>query len=684
MAACASVLGIHDIALPEDAGGDSQSPCQSAPDAGSSPADLFCSQEGGVCWRNPAPQGATLTSAWGTCSNVWAVGQGGTIMHWDGARWSLVPSGTIADFEAVGGSGPRDVWIVGGASTALHSVDNGATWTPTAVPGGAGQRALRGVWAVSPADAWIYGTDTAPPGVSTGVVFMHWDGSKWSDVPLPMVNGAALDSIMAVWASSPQDLWVGVNAGAGSSVGADKPVLHWNGSSWNTYELGTSDAGIGNPGPSTLWGSSPDDVWAGAFDGAYHFTGGSWTTVPGLPAGMEVVGVWGTASDDVWFLLSGVISGAGTEALYHWNGTALSQAHVTLDQYFNNALAGWSPSRNEAFIVGFDGLLLHGLSGNWESVRSGWQEAVFAIYALEGGDVWIGGVGIDLKPTLRRWDGSAFHPVNSLPSTCTSSTGSPFNPTKVSGIWGDGRSPSQGIWVVGGQCAFDFDPNSLNWSSTFVPLSSGGHSVSAVWGMAQNDVWAVGDGPSIAHWDGTAWSAQPIPLTLPDAGGGSLPSFVAINGSATNDVWAVGGDMMGNGLALHWNGTSWTSASIGGAVENLTGVVSHGPTDAWAVGNQLWHWDGTAWSASALPSSPGAVQNYGGPPALWSSAADATGDLWLVSPSGLFERLAGSMSWQLAAGDLGEVSTITGEPSVLGTGYSVWLGGVGPLWTFSP
>ena len=48
------------------------------------------------CWRNPLPQGNSLFSVWGSgSSDAWAVGDGRTILHWDGSAWTSALSGTL-------------------------------------------------------------------------------------------------------------------------------------------------------------------------------------------------------------------------------------------------------------------------------------------------------------------------------------------------------------------------------------------------------------------------------------------------------------------------------------------------------------------------------------------------------------------------------------------------------------
>src|SRR2546422_11724983 len=89
-----------------------------------------CSSDG-WCWSNPLPQGNHLRSAWGSASNdVWAVGDRGTILHWDGGEWSASASGTENYLYSVWGSASNDVWVVDERGTILHWDSTG--WSASA------------------------------------------------------------------------------------------------------------------------------------------------------------------------------------------------------------------------------------------------------------------------------------------------------------------------------------------------------------------------------------------------------------------------------------------------------------------------------------------------------------------------------------------------------------------------
>jgi hypothetical protein len=62
-----------------------------------------------------------LFGVWGSSgSNVFAVGDSGTILHYDGSSWSSMTSGTSNDLEGVWGSSGSNVFATGEGGTILH------------------------------------------------------------------------------------------------------------------------------------------------------------------------------------------------------------------------------------------------------------------------------------------------------------------------------------------------------------------------------------------------------------------------------------------------------------------------------------------------------------------------------------------------------------------------------------
>ena len=179
-----------------------------------------CSTDG-WCWSTPTPQGNPLYSIWGSsASDVWAVGESGSIVHWDGTVWTQVPSGEHGPLRGVWASGARDAWAVGDNAVIVRW--DGTTWSP---PPGVPTTGFhwRAVWGTGPTDLWIVGDDTS---VSTpdgdGGAMMHWNGAAWTKYSGPQ-------SLGALWGTGPNDVW-----GLGDAHG----LFHWDGTTWTTASTG--------------------------------------------------------------------------------------------------------------------------------------------------------------------------------------------------------------------------------------------------------------------------------------------------------------------------------------------------------------------------------------------------------------------------------------------------------------
>jgi len=91
------------------------------------------SYEPSAGWQvNPVPtkaRRANLSSvAFAGPASAFAVGQFGTLLHWDGSSWSQEPSSTTSTLNSVAFSTSGEGFAVGADGTILHY--NGQTWTP--------------------------------------------------------------------------------------------------------------------------------------------------------------------------------------------------------------------------------------------------------------------------------------------------------------------------------------------------------------------------------------------------------------------------------------------------------------------------------------------------------------------------------------------------------------------------
>ncbi len=74
-------------------------------------------------WTNatPAISTKTLNAIWGTSpSDVYAVGDTGTILHYNGTDWSAEPSNTTGQLLSIWGSSPANIYVVGNEETGVN------------------------------------------------------------------------------------------------------------------------------------------------------------------------------------------------------------------------------------------------------------------------------------------------------------------------------------------------------------------------------------------------------------------------------------------------------------------------------------------------------------------------------------------------------------------------------------
>jgi hypothetical protein len=241
--------------------------------------------------------------------DVWAVGavnaQAGTgeltlIEHWNGAKWSVVPSpnpetgtGTTDELNAIAGTSATNLWAVGSFGTDLFNGMlfehwNGKTWSFVPPPS-EDEEFGEAVTAISADDAWAVG-ETAG-----GTISAHWNGTAWSFVTTPILtNGnGAFNQLTGVTAVSGDNVWAsGYEGDVDQQNFSDPYVLHWNGKAWSLSKV--PDVGTEGSELRGITELSASDIWADGEtledDGSLlglteHFNGTAWSVVPSLDPG---------------------------------------------------------------------------------------------------------------------------------------------------------------------------------------------------------------------------------------------------------------------------------------------------------------------------------------------------------------------------------------------------------------
>jgi hypothetical protein len=285
-----------------------------------------------LVWTSVAsPTTKRLMSIWGSSStDIWAVGeamtnQTGDIIHYNGASWSTVMSGTF--LNSVWGTSASDVWAVGCCGNQIMHF-NGTAWSnsnplPSVL--------LHAVWGTSASNVWAVGT---------GGTILHYDGTTWSGVP-----SGTTEDLWSVWGTSPSSVW----------AVAHNTILHYDGSSWSVnFDYSPLSVLL-----TSVWGSSATDVWALGSAGirvlAFHYDGSVWSEAS-TPLGRSFA-MWGTGPTNLWAVGYPDI-GTGVS---HWDGNSWTSIDVgpLQDRY---GIRGSSDS--DVWIVGSLGSILHGTAAH--------------------------------------------------------------------------------------------------------------------------------------------------------------------------------------------------------------------------------------------------------------------------------------------------------------------------------
>jgi hypothetical protein len=304
----------------------------------------------GTRWRivstpNAGTGDNILNGVSGSASNdVWEVGyyMFGTwkrtlIEHWNGIRWSIVSSPNskkrINELNGVVAISPSNAWAAGSATsggldqTTLILHWDGTRWTivPSPSPGTAGLNALYGVTANSANDVWAVGSFTNS-GEYAQTLTVHWDGASWRVIPSANVPGSN-NELYGVVAISANDVWA-VGYSGNAAFGFFTLIEHWNGSSWSIV---SSPSPQGDDILRAVSGTGGGDVWAvGRSRNTFnfrtstlieHWNGNSWSQVFGAAGeNSALYGVAAISPGDAW----AVGDSTSFALIDRWNGSSWS------------------------------------------------------------------------------------------------------------------------------------------------------------------------------------------------------------------------------------------------------------------------------------------------------------------------------------------------------------------------
>lgn len=522
----------------------------------------------GVCWENPRPQGNRLNDVHipQAGADVWAVGEGGTVVRRTSTDFVLAPTGGTQNLRGVGGTS-ANLFVVGDGGAVLRW--GGTSW----------QSESSGTFA-DLYDVWA--NDTTAIAVGTNSTIIRRTGSSWST---QMSTGRTLRGVVMI-----------PSTGEAYAVGDMATALRWTGTAWvsvssailNNHDLRsvtTTDGGY-----PIFAASSSSEIYrlassGGSWEQVYTsnliaFNGISASSALGTFAvGREVGGtILRSSNGTTWTrdvfnfeaeLLS--VSATSTEA---W---AVGDAGAMLRKDTNpwapqssgrtTALRGLSSADTKtAWATGANGAILRYSSDTraWAPVTLPGSPLMYSIAAVSANEAYAVGAG----GAVFKWNGVSWGALNSgtgsdLYAVCSGGAGTAvavgqngialrINGTTVTSGSGGTASSLRGVWCVGASDTFAVGDNGVvvrDSGTGFAAFAQPGtaSSIGGIWGTSAGNFWLAA-GADLYQYSGGYTKHSP-----------GVTGMRAIWGGRADDVYAVGD----KGAVLRWSGASWTRVDSG-------------------------------------------------------------------------------------------------------------------------
>ncbi|MFO1437150.1 MAG: Calx-beta domain-containing protein [Verrucomicrobiaceae bacterium] len=264
-----------------------------------------------IGWWLPQSSGTAenLRAIWAAnATNIWAVGDNGTILKSNGSTWTAQTSGTTQHLRAVWGTSATSVWAVGDAGTILFF--NGTSW---AAQTSGTANALNGIWGSGATNVFTVG--------GTGTILRSTNGTTWT-----AQTSGTTSQLRAVHGSGASNVW---------AVGDGGTIRFWNGTTWGGQTSGTTSQ------LNAVFAVNSTNIWAVGNGGTVRKGAGTtWSSQTSANAS-DLTAVWASGTTNL------LISGSTSAQMVSTNGTSWSNVPLSAACAFNgvfgtSATIGWA------------------------------------------------------------------------------------------------------------------------------------------------------------------------------------------------------------------------------------------------------------------------------------------------------------------------------------------------------
>lgn len=311
---------------------------------------------------------------------VYAVGNKGTMLWWNGVGWIPMDIGTTVAIHGIWGLGENLAYAVGDNGTVAQF--DGANWSPVVLDTAVD---LYGVYGFSADDVYVVGQN--------GYIG-HWDGEIWTS----QVSNVQSD-LNTVWGPSSDSVFVG---------GDQAKVLRRTGGVWVSSVVAASSVTVND-----LWGTSSSNVYAVGTKGSIsRWNGSGWNTMVSNDFDLhDLQAIWGSSEENIF-----VVGDAGVILQYEEDSDDWSLDIV--GGPFNKsenlrALAGYldleagltDSKKTKAFTAGEDALFMRLDNGNWSDTESGLALDLHDLWVTDSVAVAVGDGGTIVRRKTAGWAG---------------------------------------------------------------------------------------------------------------------------------------------------------------------------------------------------------------------------------------------------------------------------------------
>ena len=252
-------------------------------------------------------------------SDIFAVGQNGTILHYDGSSWSSMASGTTQSLNGVFIYDSDDVYAVGDNGTILHY--DGSAWS--SMTSGTTQN-------LNAVSGYHYSSYWGVRAVGDNGTILYYYGNTWQALDSGITEN--LNGVLAYF----NKFYI---------VGDNGKIYKYTGT-WTQMESGTTEDLL------AIWGNNDEDdyIYAVGKNGTILKHSAAWSQMES-GTDKDLYDVWGVSEGSSDFLFAAGENGALLQCRYStWQekNTGWREDYRCI----------WIPSKSEAYMGGMNGILI--------------------------------------------------------------------------------------------------------------------------------------------------------------------------------------------------------------------------------------------------------------------------------------------------------------------------------------